>query len=164
MRYKISNLQKIEKVFNKFKKYLPKAYHTVQLSVGFTEAKTYKTYQGAYATSFTIVLGSGYLNKNKMSEISIAAILGHEIGHHVLGHLTKDGPLTPPEEQDADHFGMYLCELAGFNREKVLIHWEEFEKARQKSLSSHHRKTHGTGEERVERLIQQDKYLKNLDW
>lgn len=165
-RYQVKEKQvrRINKVFNHLKKHLPKAYHAIQLGLVFTEMKNYKTYQGGYAVEGTINIGTEFVNVYK-TEPELASILGHELGHHVLGHMTIDGEersITPPEEQDADQFGMFLCELAGYKRKDFIDHCRKFEKKRKKTLTAKHKKEHGSGDERVERLEEQDKYLTNL--
>ena len=164
MRYAIKNLEKVEKVFNKMKPFLPEAYRNIQLSIAFTEAKTYKTYQGAFAVKHVIHIGTEYLNKYNLTEISIAMVLGHELGHHVLGHLNNDCSTVPEEERDCDHFGMYLSELAGYKRANLIEHLRIFERDRARTLSSRHLKEHGAGSVRAEKLKKQDQYLVSLDW
>ncbi len=163
-RYAVSHLNRIEKVFNKLKRFLPKSYHEIQLGAVFSKSKSYATYQGGYATLSTINIGTEFLNKYT-DEISMAEMLAHELGHHVMGHIHVGfhRQVTPQEEQDADHFGMFLCELAGYARSEYLTWFKQFEDDRAKTLSKKHQQEHGTGSERLARLALQDKYLTNID-
>lgn len=159
---KTSKVKKVEKVWNKLLKHLPKAYRNIQLGLVFTEMpKVYKTYQGGYAVPHTINIGTEYLNRAD-DEVAIAEILGHELGHHVLGHMNLEEEMHPIGEQDADHFGMMLCELAGYSRSSYIDWFKKFEKRRAKTLSKKHKKEHGTGDQRTERLNKQDKYLSGM--
>jgi hypothetical protein len=150
-------------IFNKLKKFLPKAYRNIQIGLVLTETEDYKTYQGGYAVPCTINIGSEYLNTYP-TDIALAEILAHELGHHVMGHvlIQRDREITPQEEQDADHFGMFLCELAGFHREEYITWFERFENDREKTLSKKHIQEHGTGNERLKRLKDQSKYLNSI--
>lgn len=156
----------LEKVFNKLKEFLPESYRKIQLGLVFTDIPAYKTYQGGYATLSTINIGTEYVNTYK-KEIAYAEILAHELGHHVLGHIHvgQVRQVTPQEEQDADHFGMFLCELAGYGRKDYIDWFEEFETGefRADKLTAKHIEEHGTGSERIEKLKIQDRYLKNID-
>ena len=161
--YIIPDLRHIEQIFNKLKAALPCAYQNIQLAFCCTEYDDYKTYQGGYATPSTIIIGTEFINKYT-DDISIAEVLAHELGHHVLGHLTGDldREVVPEEEFDADHFGMFLCELVGFSRLKYIKWFEKFEIEREDTLSETHIKEHSTGKDRVNRLKLQDKYLNNI--
>lgn len=164
-----SNPEKIkllEKVFYRLVSFLPKAYKDIQLGLVFTELEgRYKTYQGGYAVHSTLNIGTEFLNKYGDNELALAEIVAHELGHHVLGHtnLTGEGQIHPGQEQDADHFGMMLCELAGYTRENFIAWFNKFEEDRKSSLSEKHIQEHGTGNQRIEKLIKQDKYLTELE-
>lgn len=122
-RYEVKNLKRIEKLFNKLKKYLPKAYANLQLAAVFTRSKNFISHKSAFAVPDTICIGTTYINEN-ISEMAIVEILGHEIGHHVLGHvsggLADKDPDTVPSESDCDHFSLYLAEMAGYKRKDFL--------------------------------------------
>ena len=49
----------------------------------------------------------------------IAAIVGHELGHKVLGHSGS----SPDAEADADYFGLYLSARAGYSPEAGAEVW-----------------------------------------
>lgn len=161
---KEKELKRLQNTFNRFKLFLPKAYHSIQLSVVFTEDKDYKTYQGGYTTLSTICIGSEFLNTFK-DELSIPEILAHELGHQVLGHIHVgfDRQVNPSEEQDADLFGMYLCEMAGFKRSNYIGWFTKFENGKtRKKMSKKHIEEHGTGQERIDRLKEHHQYLLNI--
>lgn len=62
-----------------------------------------------------------YLNKGMLrfvrNEDEMAMVLGHEIGHYVLGHWTS----TPKNEYASDVFGARLVSKAGYNRCKGVL-------------------------------------------
>lgn len=158
-------VKKLEKVFKKLVSCLPKSYHNIQIGLVFTDLPgVYNTYQGGYAVNSTINIGTEYLNEAP-NEIAIAEIVAHELGHHVLGHVCRlgDGEIQPGMEQDADHFGMMLCELAGYKRTDYIQWFKEFEARRASTLSEKHIREHGTGNQRIKRLEDQDIYLKELE-
>jgi Peptidase family M48 len=164
MRFSVKDgrLTTLHRVFHRLTDNLPKAYRNIQIAVTASEITgVYKTYQGGYAVNSTIVVGTEFIDKwSKPHEL--ASMLAHELAHHVLGHMNMKEEIHPQAEQDADHFSLFLCEMAGFKREDVIVHNEKFEKARQHTLTKQHIKEHGTGQDRVEKLKKQDEYLKDL--
>ena len=155
----------LNNVWNKLRSFLPKSYQNIQIGLVFTDLPgIYNTYEGGYAVDSTINIGTQYLNSIE-GEISLAEILAHEIGHHVLGHVNRrgDGHIHPMGEQDADHFGMMLCELAGYPRRDYIDWFKAFEARRKPSLSQNHIDEHGTGDERIQKLEKQHTYLNELD-
>lgn len=159
-----SRLKLLEKVFKQLIKHLPRAYHNIQLGAVFTRSPSYNTDEGGYAADSTINIGTSYLMKYGKKEIALAEILAHELGHHVLGHMNiTDRDITPAEEQDADHFGMFLIEMAGYKREDLIDHFDRYETDRAKRLSKKHIREHGTGHYRVDRLKDQDSYMIELE-
>lgn len=88
------------------------------------------------------------------------------MGHHVLGHVLRlgEGHIHPSAEQDADHFGMMLCELAGYPRKDYIEWFKTFEARRKPTLSQQHIDEHGTGDERIKKLEKQNIYLNELEF
>ena len=91
---------------------------------------------GKYQPVVTITYG--YLELLGGDENGIALILGHELGHHALGHTTvevveKPTPLKAIEshrvEADADRFGAKLALIAGYSvRRAVKAKWQGLER------------------------------------
>jgi hypothetical protein len=167
LRYSVDskNVKRLEDIWNRLIKFLPKSYHSIQLGLVFTSVPdVYDTFQGGYACDSTINIGTEYLNLAE-KDIAIAEILAHELGHHVLGHVNRrgEGEIHPCAEQDADHFGLMLCELAGFSRNEYVNWFEEFENRRASTLSEKHIREHGTGSDRVKKLRLQNTYLNELE-
>lgn len=133
------------------KKFIPKSYHELQLAFAFTEYKDYKTYQGGVSNPGTILIGLQFADRFPDKE-SIVFMIGHELGHHVLGHMTLDRATVPGEEQDCDMFGLFCCDMLNCNRQNVLKSAREFERWRSRSLDRKHKKTHGLAKERMIRL------------
>ena len=81
-----------------------------------------------------VTITYGYLELLGGDENGIALILGHELGHHALGHTTrkvveKPAPLEAIEshrrEADADRFGAKLALAAGYSvRRAVKAKWQ----------------------------------------
>ena len=75
----------------------------------------------------------GYLELLDGDANAIALVLGHELGHHALGHTTQERVLKPGalagahghrREADADLFGARLMLKAGYSlRKAVKIEW-----------------------------------------
>lgn len=163
---KSAQVKRVERIFKSLVKFLPKAYRNIQVGLVFTDLPHYKTYQGGYADGSTLNIGTEYIN-SAPNDMAIAEIIAHELGHHVLGHCTradqdstKEAEIHPAIEQDADAFGMMLCELAGYSRKDYIDWFVAFEKRRKKTLSKRHIKEHGTGSERELCLRRHDKHLK----
>jgi len=66
----------------------------------------------AFAWSDQVVLLSGMMRFMPRDE-ALALVVGHEIGHIVLGH-TKRQASSVDAERDADYIGSYLASRAGF--------------------------------------------------
>jgi predicted Zn-dependent protease len=57
--------------------------------------------------------------RDARSDDEIAAVVGHELGHKVLGHTGS----TPDAEADADYFGLYLCARSGYDPGAGAEYW-----------------------------------------
>lgn len=158
-------IKRVLKVWDKLCDFLPPEYKNIQIVFTSSSTPHYNTFEGGYAVSNTICIGIKYLNDHP-KDIAIATMLAHEVGHHILGHVNgtvHSTDILPTHERDADHFGLFLCQLAGFTRESFIFQEELFENKRAKSLSAEHIKEHGTGSVRIELLKSQDEYLNNLN-
>jgi hypothetical protein len=67
----------------------------------------------AFAWRDQVVLLSGLLRFMPRDE-ALALVVGHEIGHVVLGHTRRNAGSSQRVERDADYLGAYLASRAGF--------------------------------------------------
>lgn len=84
------------------------------------------------------------------------------MGHHIFGHIHLVEDIHPLGEHDADHFGMFLCHLAGYSPHRYSKWFSKYESDRAKTISKQHIEEHGTASERIEKLEKQIKYLEEL--
>ena len=82
----------------------------------------------AWTNFSSVTITTGLINALG-SDDAIAEVLGHEIGHVVLGHNLLAG-LYPPQlaESSADKYGVYLMMRAGYNPCKAKEGFEVFRK------------------------------------
>lgn len=118
-------------------KVVPKAHGPVNaVAECVRENGKYVLKDGKYQPVVTITYG--YLELLGGDENGIALILGHELGHHALGHTTrkvveKPAPLEAIEshrrEADADRFGADLALAAGYSVRRALkVEWQGLER------------------------------------
>ncbi|AYV86784.1 MAG: hypothetical protein Sylvanvirus9_14 [Sylvanvirus sp.] len=156
-------IDQVNEIWQRILQFVPASYRSIQLGLVFTSIPDYKTYQGAYATLSTINIGTSALQKCRDTK-DIAMLLGHELGHHVLGHilLGMNRQITPAEEQDADLFSLYICEMAGIDRPTFIERFEDSQQAGHYDESQKHIQEHGTAQDRISRLKRQDQYLNHV--
>ncbi|MBA4190357.1 MAG: hypothetical protein C0467_20410 [Planctomycetaceae bacterium] len=105
----------------------------------------------------------GYLELLKGSEHGIALVLGHELGHHALGHTTQGRPSASEalaaidshrREADADMYGARLMLKAGYSlRKGVIAEWIGLDKQGwTSSAASATCKSHPSTSDRAARL------------
>lgn len=69
----------------------------------------------AWTDGDSVYITTGMLNFTKSSD-EIAFVLGHELGHIVLGHfLCSEEFISTINERNADKYGAYLAIRAGYN-------------------------------------------------
>jgi len=81
----------------------------------------------AYASRYQgrIVVFSELIREVKNDD-ELAAVIGHELGHIVLGHDQS----APNAEQDADYFGLYLAARAGYDPKAGAEIWRRFSRTK----------------------------------
>jgi len=73
----------------------------------------------------------------------LAAVIGHELGHIVLGHDKS----APNAEADADYFGLYLAARAGYDPKAGAEIWRQLSRTRPWALQE--TDSHPSGPQRV---------------
>lgn len=78
----------------------------------------------AWTNGHEVVITTGMLKFTK-SDSKIAFILGHELGHVLLGHTSGVEPIFPTmNEINADKYGAYLAIRAGYNLCAGKVIWQ----------------------------------------
>lgn len=118
----------VKRIFNKIKRLLPmEVAHQLTLTV-VTSGKPNAMVNGKGQVFIT----TGMLNKAHYDEGAIAAVLGHEIAHYMLNHVTLSITLSektimhknPWKELMADKMGLLLAKSAGYNSCNVRYLWD----------------------------------------
>lgn len=155
---KVIGYSTLNKVWHNLLKELPNEYHNMNLSIATQNWPDYELQKGGYATSCTITIGRKFLDKNKRNIYGLLAMLAHELGHHVLGHIHSYSE-KKEQEQDADQFGLFLAMKAGYSGKLYVEASKQFEKWRSTGIQKSHKKSHGDADDRIEKLTKQLKYL-----
>jgi hypothetical protein len=85
----------------------------VRLGCGYPVSLARSDEINAFAWRDQVVLLSGILRFMRRDE-ALALVVGHEIGHVVLGHTRRSSGSSLRLERDADYLGAYLAARAGF--------------------------------------------------
>jgi hypothetical protein len=78
--------------------------------------------ENAWATQSGVLLVTSGMLSFAARDDELAVVLGHEVAHHVLGHVWS----RPVYEQDADYLGLYLAARAGYDISVAPGFWERF--------------------------------------
>lgn len=137
----------VERIFRKLSSQLPKKYQKIYLKITSTSPKC-----DAYASYGTIKIHSSCFKSEKI----VAFILGHELGHHVLGHVRIYEDSSYLQEWDADLFGLLLYMRAGYTSKNLIKELKKVIFTQNKNS-----KSHGKTSKRLKNIKSQIKYLEN---
>jgi|SRR6185437_14706499 len=139
---RLTQEQQTINIFNRLKHRLPSEYWDIRL-IFFKEFN-------AEATDGVVYFGRPLL---RYPDDVKALVLGHELGHEVLGHMVMVNKNTFHEEQDADGFGLMLSTLIGYEPHQTL------KDAKVLFSTFRGNKEHGTPTVRLQRMDNQQQYL-----
>jgi len=158
------NIKDAYKIFNKLLKLCPKEYNGIDLFIyGGEDYHNYDLSKGAIAPTRCINLGLKLIEHDQTGS-NIAFTLAHELGHHVLGHVSNGYDGDVHEEQDCDLFSLFLCQLLGYIKTDILEGQRKYEKWRASTIQSWHKKSHNSRIKRIERVEKQLEMLESINW
>ncbi len=149
----MNNETKLKRIWIKLAKHLPKVYQRLDICISVNRVGIAVSHKDGVNIGVKVL---------KLRDEGIAMILGHELGHIVLGHVRDETALIShsasiAQERDCDVFGLFLCQQAGYSVTKCA------EAIRLLLCGLKTNKTHGSGRLRFLEISKQVEFMENLN-